>query len=79
MSRIACTIEGCGRGIGHAAALNRWGYIPHEYICQAHWSLLTKKERRVWNRFIRHERKFGGQPRPAAAARIWQAIKRRVA
>ena len=74
---IPCIIDGCRRYIGKAAALKRWGYVPSEYICQAHWSRLPKRQRQVWARHQRLERKFGVAPKPEASRRVWSALCRR--
>lgn len=65
--------------MGHAAAMKRWGEVPGEWICQAHWSRLTKRERAVHNRHRRQFLRLGFQPHPAAAARVWASCKRRAA
>lgn len=76
-STVPCVIDGCRRSIGYTAAFKRWGYVPREYICQIHWSRLPKKQRRVWARHQRLERKFGVAPKPEASRRVWNALVRR--
>lgn len=63
--------------MGKKAAIKRFGWFPPEWICQPHWSLIPKAERRVWSRHLRQHRAHGFSLRPEAADRIWRALKRR--
>ncbi|WP_298846203.1 hypothetical protein [uncultured Salinicola sp.] len=73
--RIGCCVPDCRRtGKRHPEGAPR----PYtEWICARHWSLLTKDERRGWNRHRRQIRKYGQSVRPEACDRIWAILKKR--
>lgn len=76
--RMACVIPGCPRTMAHQSAVDRWGYVPGEWICQKHWSRLTPVERRVWTRIKRAARRYGPDAIPRErSARLWAALRRR--
>jgi hypothetical protein len=77
--RLACCIAGCTNTMGHDTARKRFGGIPAEWICAAHWSRISRDERRIWARFKRQTRVAGSPMRPEADQRIWEALKRRAA
>lgn len=77
MTRIRCCIPGCSRTMGADTAAKRFGHVPAEWICQPHWSRLSRKERAIWGRMKRQARRFGVWVRPEAASRVWAALKRR--
>jgi hypothetical protein len=79
MSRLLCCVDGCRHTMGFETALKRWGALPAEWMCGKHWGRLTKAERRVWARHERQHDKLGDFPRPVAAWRIWEGLKRRAA
>lgn len=73
--RIGCCVPDCRRtGRRQPEGALR----PYtEWICARHWNLLTKDERRVWNRHRRQIRKYGQSVRPEACDRIWAILKKR--
>lgn len=75
--RLPCVVDGCRHTMGHAAAIKRWGHVPAEWVCQRHWSRLTKAERRVWTRTKRRIRRLGFDPAPEVSARLWRGLVRR--
>ena len=78
--RIACIIPDCPRTMAMQSAVDRWGSVPREWICQKHWARLTPTERRIWTRIRRKAKRYGwdaiGRER---SARLWRALRRRAA
>lgn len=79
MARIPCCIPACTRTMGTETAVKRFGQQPGEWICATHWARIPRAEKRVWSRFKRQSRRFGGTVRPEAYDRVWEALKRRAA
>lgn len=79
--RVPCDVPDCFRTMARATYVARFGRDPEGFlwICQAHWSRLTRKERRVWHRIRRIERRLGPEVVELRAWRIWAALRRRSA
>jgi hypothetical protein len=73
--KVTCSAKGCARY--RTQKLVEPG-VRWVWICPAHWKRLTKAERRVWQRAMRRQRKFGREAFPSSVFwRIWRALARR--
>lgn len=67
-----CAVPGCKRQIGTRAALKRFGFVPHQWLCETHWRRVPKTLKRCHARHLRRERKLGFDPLPVASERVWR-------